>query len=429
MGVPILNRSGGGGLGAAALAYVAADYLQHVSPSWHGRLMPALWAVLVLAVLSRVPSYRQWTAEMKAAVPFLATLLFLLCCVLFEMIGVRFVTAVLGLDYHRSASVLPDTGQWLLLALNEKLPPTIVTILRSHIISLHHFLMLFMMLAFSVLFNSVKAPGLGLGARYMFTMAVGRFLRAITFISTILPSLRPWCAMYRFRVPLHPHPWAQKYYMPYVSDSIAIRRLIQSDTHHAYVGKYPGEYQPSWGRMSFLAQILRPTVTDGSSWYQLLKRASGGCNDLMYSGHMLVAVLTAMAWTEAYGGWTSGIIWLLVLHSAQREVREHNHYSVDTLVAIYVGILLWKMTGFLWSSKDASKARRLAKLDDVQGRLIHAAKESDIDEIREILKEVELAGGPEKQSSSQRVIWAFAGTALTFTFTAVLLALILTSDG
>lgn len=130
---------------------------------------------------------------------------------------------------------LPDTGQWLLLALNEKLPHAVVEILRARIIGLHHFLMLFMMLAFSVLFDSVKAPGLGLGARYMFTMAIGRLLRAITFVSTILPSARPWCATSRFRVPAYPHPWAQKYYVPYASDINTIREIIREDI--AY-GKY-----------------------------------------------------------------------------------------------------------------------------------------------------------------------------------------------
>lgn len=99
--------------------------------------------------------------------------------------------------------------------------------------------MLFMMLAFSVLFDSVKAPGLGLGARYMFTMAVGRLLRAITFASTILPSARPWCAGSRFRVPGYPHRWAQKYYVPYATDHDAISRVIKLDT--AY-GMHYAEY-------------------------------------------------------------------------------------------------------------------------------------------------------------------------------------------
>lgn len=89
--------------------------------------------------------------------------------------------------------------------------------------------MLFVMLAFSVLFGSIEAPGLGIGARYMFTMAVGRLLRAISFASTILPSPRPWCATARFDVPQHPHRWAQKFYVPYASDSHAIRNVIHYD--------------------------------------------------------------------------------------------------------------------------------------------------------------------------------------------------------
>ena len=124
---------------------------------------------------------------------------------------------------------LPDTGQWLLLAMNEHLPQTVVDILRAHIIGLHHYLMLFIMLGFSVLFDSVKAPGLGLGARYLFTMAIGRLLRTITFVSTILPSPRPWCAAVRYQVPSYPHWWAQKYYVPYASDANAIREVIYQD--------------------------------------------------------------------------------------------------------------------------------------------------------------------------------------------------------
>ena len=65
-------------------------------------------------------------------------------------------------------------------------------------------------------------------------------------------------------------------------------------------GKLRGDYRPDWGSMSFLIDFLRPTHSEGPSWYHLLKRASGGCNDLLYSGHMLVAVLTAMAWTVLY---------------------------------------------------------------------------------------------------------------------------------
>uniref|UniRef100_A0A0E0HYM0 Sphingomyelin synthase-like domain-containing protein n=1 Tax=Oryza nivara TaxID=4536 RepID=A0A0E0HYM0_ORYNI len=420
--------AGAGGLGLAAAAYVGVDYARrHLPPAWwrwHGRLQPALWGALALAAAARAPFYRRWDAELRAAPRFLAAMALMLAAFLCEAVSVRFVSTVLGLHWHRSTAPLPDTGQWLLLALNEKLPQIVVDLLRAPIISLHHYLMLFIMLGFSALFDCIKGPGLGIAARYMFTMAVGRSLRTVTFLATILPSARPWCAEARYQIPDHPHPWAQKYYAPYASDPDAIRRVIQEDMPY----EYPGEYRPSWGHMSFLVDILRPTVEEGSSWYHFLKKASGGCSDLMYSGHMLVAVLTAMAWTEAYGGWISVVIWFLVLHSAQREIRERHHYSVDCIVAIYAGILLWRMTGFIWSAIDNSRARRLAKLDKVQNRLFQAAKDSDMDEIRGLLNEVELAG-QERKGFSQRVILSFSSAMIVFTLSCVLLAFTLTSDG
>ncbi|PON96296.1 Sphingomyelin synthase-like domain containing protein [Trema orientale] len=417
------------GLGIAAMSYVAIDYLRHLSPTWHSRLQPVLWTVLALVAVSRVPFYRHWSSEFRSALPFLGSMIFMLAALLFEALSVRFVTAVLGLEWHSDTPPLPDTGQWLLLALNEKLPPAVVEILRARIIGLHHFLMLFMMLAFSVLFDSVEAPGLGLGARYMFTMAIGRLLRAITFVSTILPSARPWCANARFRVPAYPHHWAQKYYVPYATDANAIRQIIREDIAYADPGQYLDDYCPDWGSMSFLIDFLRPTTSEGSSWYSLLKKAGGGCNDLIYSGHMLVAVLTAMAWTEAYGGFSSALIWLLVMHSAQREVRERHHYTVDCIVAIYVGILLWKMTGFIWPAKNVSRERRLAMLEKIQGRLTHAAKDSDIDEVRELLKEVEQGSQGSQSRGPTRAMWLFACATIFTTITIVLLAFTWTSDG
>ncbi|VAI84387.1 uncharacterized protein LOC119341822 isoform X1 [Triticum dicoccoides] len=426
---PACRRSlAAGGLGLAAAAYVGVDYLSRTSPSLHGRLQPAIWAALALATAARAPFYRRWDAEIRAAPWFLAAMIFMFAALLCEAISVRFVSSVLGLRWHRSTAPLPDTGQWLLLALNERLPRTVVYLLRAHIISLHHYLMLFIMLGFSAFFDCIKGPGLGIGTRYMFAMAVGRFLRTITFVSTILPSARPWCAAARYKIPDHPHAWAQKYYAPYASDPRAIRRVILVDMPYAIVQNYSDHYRPDWAHMSFLIDILRPSAGEGPSWYHLVNKAGGGCNDLIYSGHMFVAVLTAMAWTEAYGGWISVGIWFLVLHSAQREIRERYHYSADCVVAIYVGILLWRVTGFIWSTRDSDQARRLAKLDEVQNRLFHAAKDSDIDEIRGLLNEVEMAGQP-KKTFSQGVILSFAAFMITFTLLFALLAFSLTSNG
>lgn len=97
-------------------------------------------------------------------------------------------------------------------------------------------------------------------------------------------------------------------------------------------------------------------------------------------------------------------------------------------MAIYVGILLWKMTGYFWPTKDASRGRRLKKLEKIQGRLIQAAKDSDIDQVRELLKEVEL-GSPKSQGGKNRAMQLFAGGIIFFALTVVLLAFTLTSDG
>ena len=97
-------------------------------------------------------------------------------------------------------------------------------------------------------------------------------------------------------------------------------------------------------------------------------------------------------------------------------------------MAIYVGILLWKMTGFIWPMKNTSRARRLDKLEKIQSRLIQAAKDSDMDEVRELLKEVEL-GSQENQNSKSKAMWLFSGATIVSTLTIVLLAFTWTSDG
>jgi len=117
------------------------------------------------------------------------------------------------------------------------------------------------------------------------------------------------------------------------------------------------------------------------------------------------------------------------MHSAQREIRERHHYTVDCIVAIYVGILLWKMTGFIWPAKDSMRSRRLAKLERIQGRLIQAAKDSDMDEVRELLKEVELRSQESQHKGHSRYLWLFSCATIFLALTIVLLAFTWTSDG
>lgn len=416
-------------LGAAAVSYIALDYLRETNPTLHNVSQPLLWGALAAAAALRAPWYGHWPLELRAAPAFLACLLFMLCALCIEAISVQFVTAVLGLSWHWSTPPLPDTGQWLLLAFNEHLPAPLVYFLRAHLVILNHYLMLFLMLAFSVVFDVVKAPGLGLGSRYMFTMAIGRLIRVLTFVATILPSARPWCAHARFRVPEYPHPWAQKFYTPYANDPNKIKALLRQDMIDAPLAEYPPEYVPNWGFMQFLVDFLRPIEPSGAeeSWFHTLKRAGGGCNDLIFSGHILVSVLTAMAWTEANPGWTSWFVWICVLHSAQREIRERHHYSVDVVAGIYMGILLWRITGFLWSRKDKRKELKASCFLKVEGKFLQAAKDGDVERIRALLDELEHAG--KEKRVSRLALAVFGVVVITLSLSLGLLAFVWTVDG
>ena len=163
------------------------------------------------------------------------TLLESFCCIIYtlglEPHTLSVIHRVLSPFPSSETPPLPDTGQWILLSLNERLPPALTSLLRARLIELHHFLFLFVLLGFSVLFNCIPPPGLGLAARYAFTMGVGRILRFLTFAATILPAVRPWCAQGRFgdMCARHPHPWAQKYYLPYARNHDMMYRLLTVD--------------------------------------------------------------------------------------------------------------------------------------------------------------------------------------------------------
>ena len=132
---------------------------------------------------------------------------------------------------------------------------------------------------------------------------------------------------------------------------------------------------------------------------------------------------------EAYGGFSSALVWLLVLHSAQREVRERHHYSVDCIVAIYVGILLWKMTGFIWSREVRSGNRSLIKFENIKSRLIQASKDSDIDKVRELLKEIDISNEESRGQTTIKYARLFRSATIVFALTIVVLAFTLTTDG
>ncbi|CAI5496671.1 unnamed protein product [Closterium sp. Naga37s-1] len=254
--------------------------------------------------------YRHFADEFRNVPKFLACVGFMLLAFVVEVIAVQFVTVVLGLDWHKTVTPLPDTGQWILLGLNDRLPAPLTALLRAPIVEMHDFIMLFMLLAFSVLVGAIPGPGMALGSRYVFSIGLSRILRVATFVSTILPAPRPWCAESRFgdTCPRHPHPWAAKYLTPYNDNPDLLHQLISTDTAFAPQMSYPPEFRPDWGSLQFLVDFLRPMdarVHDGAAassgaFSSFVVRPYGGCNDLAFSGHIVVAALTACAWQVGY---------------------------------------------------------------------------------------------------------------------------------
>lgn len=88
------------------------------------------------------------------------------------------------------------------------------------------------------------------------------------------------------------------------------------------------------------------------------------------------------------------------------------------------------MTGFIWSKQEN---RKLTKLEKIQHRLIQAAKDSDIDEVRELLEDIGLTSDDYKNNPSAtakvRYAWLFPGLTMFFALAIVFLAFIWTSDG
>lgn len=130
---------------------------------------------------------------------------------------------------------------------------------------------------------------------------------------------------------------------------------------------------------------------------------------------------------EAYPGWTSIFIWLLVAHTGQREIRERHHYSVDVVSGIYVGILMWRTTRWIWSSKDRLQELRIKHLAAAEDDIQKAAKEGDLEKIRSILSQTSKAGTEEKLSERQLLL--AGGFILLLTLGLGLLAFVLTADG
>ncbi len=133
---------------------------------------------------------------------------------------------------------------------------------------------------------------------------------------------------------------------------------------------------------------------------------------------------------EAYPGWTSLFLWLLVAHSGQREIRERHHYSVDVVVGIYMGVLLWWTTSWIWSKQDQTQAFKLKQLALVEGDIQKAAKEGDLDKIRSMLNKISKVGKIQNTPTMSNITsYVSGGIIILITLSLGLLLLSWTANG
>ncbi|CAF1355992.1 unnamed protein product [Adineta steineri] len=78
-------------------------------------------------------------------------------------------------------------------------------------------------------------------------------------------------------------------------------------------------------------------------------RVGGACNDLLYSGHVIIYTLTALAFTILSRQYSkklryslSILIWLYILQRIICTILERHHYSIDMFLGFIVTLLIWQ---------------------------------------------------------------------------------------
>ncbi len=93
---------------------------------------------------------------------------------------------------------------------------------------------------------------------------------------------------------------------------------------------------------------------------------------------------------------------------------------MDVVVGIYMCILLWWTTSWIWSRKDRSQELRLKQLALVKGNIHKVVKEGDLKKVQSMLNRVDKARKEEKISDT--TLYTFGGIIIFATLSLGLLA-------
>jgi DNA mismatch repair protein MutS2 len=347
----------GVGWAVLALMLVVAPITEHgwrVVPGWVAALLAAAGGA---ELARRILTFRRWGDEYPHVGRFCLWFAIMIAELLFENFMVWVVSAT-DVRKYDDVPALQDNVALLLDALKEetraggRAAPLWRALLEFRWAGTVHFLCAALALAFSVAWDQVPFSGFGMMSRFFAATVVGRLVRVAAFCATVLPNPRPGCYARRFPPP-------------------------------------PGD---AWG-------VLR------EGFKQL--RGTGGCNDLVVSGHGAFWTTAPLMFGSYYGGGFGGgrgggagggggsrgggggrgaaasasnnnnnnnddrqvhamsvavqaVLWACLAQTAVRDALEAFHYSVDMLLAVVVTCAAWAWTRRVYPPSASALRERAA---------------------------------------------------------------------
>ena len=151
----------------------------------------------------------------------------------------------------------------------------------------------------------------GIAARTCATIALARAIRVVSFMLTVVPNPKPGCYNRQF------------------SDA-------------------PRQYEDGWHLIEYGSSRIRGT---------------GGCNDLIFSGHGVIYMSGFLCLATHGISLGSFVVFLAVLHASCKEALDQTHYGVDMFLAIAVTALSWREchTVETWVTGNSSKDDEIGK--------------------------------------------------------------------
>eukprot|EP00803_Ostreobium_quekettii_P003749 evm.model.scf_156.15 EVM.evm.TU.scf_156.15 scf_156:117852-121906(+) len=248
-------------------------------------LVRVVAVVGVCLLLARLLAFKRWKDETCH----LRRFCFYMVAMLVELAVENFLVWVVSATDVRKYDRVPGLQDNVNLILSKlrAMHPLLQWAIHFHWAHIFQFLGVILALAFSVLWDQVPYSGFGMMARVVLTICLSRIVRTVCFLVTVLPNPRMGC----------------------------------------YSSRFPPVPSSTW---DFVQIGFRKMM------------GTGGCNDLIFSGHCGVWALAPLAYHSYYSGRCCWLLWAALLQTSLRTVAERHHYSVDMVLAVVITAFVWR---------------------------------------------------------------------------------------